>query len=75
MTSQTATITNHRWAKPLRPTHLLTLRTCIKCGITKQTHHEGNEHWSDFVGQDGRKIETVGGGTPPCWAGRMKVAA
>jgi hypothetical protein len=74
MTNQ-PTITNHRWGdrKPQSP--YLTLRVCVKCGIQKESHHQDREHWETFRGQDGRLIETVGGGTPPCFAGRMKVAA
>lgn len=56
----------HRWAEPTRPSHLLTIRVCIKCGLAKHTRHEAPEHWSEFRAQDGRLIETADGRTPAC---------
>lgn len=58
---QTMTSNRHRWGNPPnRPTIYLTIRTCIKCGMKKQTHHQGNEHWTTFEKADGTKLKSEG---------------
>ncbi|MDB5612123.1 MAG: hypothetical protein JWP25_9023 [Bradyrhizobium sp.] len=55
----------HSWSTPTRPSHLLTIRVCIKCGLEKRTRHESPEHWTEFR-LDGRVIETESRRTPGC---------
>lgn len=57
---------NHKWSDPTRPSRHLSERVCIRCGIKKLTHHEDREHWAEFRGTDGQKIEATDGRTPGC---------
>lgn len=50
------TPSRHRWSQPIRTEHR-SVRTCVKCQMRKISHHQGDEHWVEFVGTDGRIIE------------------
>lgn len=63
------TTPRHRWGEPVRFSHK-SERTCIHCGMTKVTRHEGNRHWLEFW----KGLEKIGAeSTPPCE--RERIAA
>jgi hypothetical protein len=55
----------HKWSDPHR-TEYRTERTCIKCGITKTTRHDGDGFpWIEFY-RDDHRIVTDNNRTPEC---------
>ena len=58
-------LVRHRWSSPDRPDHYLTHRTCMRCGMVRTTHHEGERFpWVTFRDGEGRDLYYAG--TPPC---------
>lgn len=55
----------HKWGEPIRPSHHLTIRACLKCGMRKLGNHHGDEHWTTFELADGTKLASEGL-TPIC---------
>ncbi len=49
----------HRWTEPQRPSGLLSIRSCMKCGLIMHSRHEVDEsnphrveHWKEFYAID-----------------------
>jgi hypothetical protein len=40
--------TRHKWTLINRLEHV-TIRQCSRCGMFKNTRHEGDRHWAEFV--------------------------
>lgn len=57
----------HRWSEPVRDVYR-THRTCLKCGMGKTTHHDGDAFpWVSYA-KNGLTFNTTK--TPPCDGGR-----